>query len=326
MSLKSVMASAPGKLMLFGEHAVVYGTACIVTAVDQRLSVKITKNGKDAFHLEAPDLGLSAYSKTISDLGKKNLPKSVRFIELLYKRFLEIYPQKEGIDVVTKSEFSSSFGFGSSSAVSVAFAYALARLYKIKFSKRELFDLCYQAVIDVQGVGSGFDLAAAIWGGTLYYVPPAKRVEKLSISRFPMVVGYTGVGADTPTLIRLVASLKGKKNKKVDEIFSAIESIVERAKGSMELGDWESVGLLMQENQKLLKKLQVSSVELDRLIRAAEGAGSWGAKLSGAGGGDCMIAVCSIGSKSKIIKAIEKVGGEVMDVGLGAEGVRIESS
>src|SRR5690606_29807651 len=101
--------------------------------------VSVRKNGVEVFHLSAPDLGLEAYSKTIQDLGKKELPKAVRFIELLYKRFLEKYPQDRGIVVTTKSEFSSKFGFGSSSAVTVAFAKALTSLYDIQLSNKELF-------------------------------------------------------------------------------------------------------------------------------------------------------------------------------------------
>jgi putative N6-adenine-specific DNA methylase len=94
--------------------------------VDQRLFVTVKKNGVDTFHLDAPDLGLTAYSKTIKDLANKELPKAVRFIEVLYKKFLEKYPQPEGIVVTTKSDFSANFGFGSSSAVTVACTSATA--------------------------------------------------------------------------------------------------------------------------------------------------------------------------------------------------------
>ena len=211
-----VTASAPGKLMLLGDHSVVYGHPCLVTAVDQRLHVSVRKNGKDSFHLTAPDLGLEAYTKTIDQLGMKELPKAVRFVEHLYKNFLTRYPQQEGIDVTTKSEFESGFGFGSSSAVTVAFAKALTTLYKVELSEKELFDLCYKAVIDVQGVGSGFDIAAAIWGGTLYYVTPAKVVEPMKLDNLPLVVGYTGVKADTPTLVRMVAAERAKNRSKID--------------------------------------------------------------------------------------------------------------
>jgi len=321
---QKVTASAPGKLMLFGEHAVVYGIPSIVTAVDQRISVEVEKNGVDAFHLEAPDLGLAAYSKTIGDLGKKQLPKAVRFIEMFYKRFLDKYPQKEGIDVTTRSDFSASYGFGSSSAVTVAFAKALTSLYGIELSKKDLFNLCYQTVIDVQGVGSGFDIATAIWGGTIYYVAPAKVVEVIEILDLPIVVGYTGVKADTPTLIRMVQGLRAKNKKKIENIFNLTGEIVNMARVGMERGDWELVGGLMKKNQKLLRKLQVSSVELEDLIKAAEKSGAYGAKLSGAGGGDCMVAVVSGENKDGVERGIGAVGGGLVRVVLGAEGVRIE--
>lgn len=319
-----ITASAPGKLILFGEHAVVYGHPCIVTAVDQRLRVSVEENGKDVFHLIAPDLGLSAYSKTIDDLGKRELPKSVRFIEHLYKRFLEQYPQQRGINVTTNSDFSSTYGFGSSSAVTVAFAKALITLYKIKLDNKQLFDLCYQAVIDVQGVGSGFDLAAAIWGGTLYYVSPAKIVEALTVNDLPMVVGYTGIKADTPTLVRMVQTQKVEDPETIDQLFSRIGQIVNLAKIAINNQDWTQVGLLMQENQKLLKTLQVSSLELDRLIDAARKSGALGAKLSGAGGGDCMIAMVEANQRQAVETALTVRHGEIMSVNLNAPGVRLE--
>src|SRR3990167_10292156 len=96
-----VTVSAPGKLMLFGEHAVVYGYPCIVTAVDQRLTVVVKKNGKNLFRFDAPDLEVMGYSENIDRLGGDGLQKEVRFIETLYKNFLDKYPQEQGIDVST---------------------------------------------------------------------------------------------------------------------------------------------------------------------------------------------------------------------------------
>jgi len=320
-----ITASAPGKLMLFGEHAVVDGHPCIVTAVDQRIYVTVKKNGTNIFHIEAPDLGLEAYTKTIEELGKKELPKEVRFIEMLYKRFLEKHPQNEGINVITRSDFSSAFGFGSSSAVTVAFAKALTELYGMPLDNHALFRLCYEAVLDVQGVGSGFDIAAAIWGGTLYYVPPAKVVEQVHLEKNYFVVGYTGIKADTPTLVRMVQNQKAKNPSLIGGIFERITETVNKAKTAMEEKDWEEVGRLMNTNQELLRMLQVSSVELDALIEGCLKAKAWGAKLSGAGGGDCMVAITDTTLLPEIREAILKAGGEVMEVGLGADGVKIHA-
>ncbi|MEP7167342.1 MAG: mevalonate kinase [Candidatus Woesebacteria bacterium] len=319
-----VTASAPGKLLLFGDHAVVYGRPCIVTAVDQRLWVTVKKNGIDVFHLEAPDLGLSAYSKTVKELGKKEVPKSVSFIEHVYKRFLERFPQKEGIIVTTKSDFSSNFGFGSSSAVTVAFAKALTTLYGISYTKMELFELCYQAVLDVQGVGSGFDIAAAIWGGTIYYVSPAKIVEQLDCPDLSLIVGYTGMKADTPTLIRMVESQYKENEEAIGAIFDEMGTIVDQAREVMKDKKWKKVGELMIKNQQLLAFLKVSSVQLDAQINASIKAGAYGAKLSGAGGGDCMVAVSDPSKKDSIESAIQKVGGIILPVNLNARGVTIE--
>jgi mevalonate kinase len=323
--MKMVTASAPGKLMLFGEHAVVHGFPCIVTAVDQRLYVTVKKNGVDMFHLEAPDLGLSAYTKRIEDLGRKDLPKAVRFVEMLYKRFLENHPQDRGIVVTTKSDFLSTFGFGSSSAVTVAFAKALTKLYGVELSKKELFDLCYRVVIDVQGVGSGFDLAAAIWGGTLYYVSPAKVVEKMKIDDLPLIVGYTGIKADTPTIVRIVGGKLERNRYEIMKLFEDVEEVVEEAKKSINKQDWKKVGRLMNRNQAMLQKLEVSSEELDRLNRVVVEGGALGAKLSGAGGGDCMVAVVEKNDRVEVENSIDKAGGEVMKVKLNASGVRIEN-
>jgi mevalonate kinase len=321
--MKKVTASAPGKLMLIGEHSVVYGHPCIVTAVNQRLTVIVGENGKNIFSIDAPDLGLHAYSKTIEDLGKKP-PKSVRFIETLYKNFLDKYPQSKSIHVTTKSDFSHQFGFGSSSAVTVAFAKAVTTFYGIKLSNKELFDLCYQAVIDVQGVGSGFDLAAAIWGGTIYYVPPAEVVEEIKIEDLPLVVAYTGVKADTPTLIRMVQKIREDNPERTNHIFDQITMLVEAGRKSLEEKDWTKLAEIFQKNQILLRKLQVSSIELEKLIFAAHSKGAVGAKLSGAGGGDCVIVVVDKGNKELVVEEISKADGLEMKVELNAPGVRIE--
>ena len=322
--MQKVTTSAPGKLMLCGSYAVVHGRPCVVTAVDQRLFVTVEKNGDDQFHLTAPDLGLMGYSKTMSELGTKDQPTSVRFIETLYKIFLEKYPQQKGIKVTTRSEFSSKFGFGSSSAVTVAFAKALAELYEVKLTEKELFDLCYQAVIKVQGVGSGFDLAAAIWGGTIYYISPATVVEEIKVDELPIVVGYTGVKADTPTLVRMINNKLKVEAGRIEEIFDGVGEISRDVVKALQEKDWDQLGKLFNQHQALMRQLGVSSPELEELIEQSSVNGSFGAGLSGAGGGDCMLAVVDEKNKNDVINAINN-SGEVLEVKLNAPGVRIES-
>src|SRR3989338_4870442 len=111
--MDKITVSSPGKLMLLGEHAVVYGKPCLVTAVDQRMNVTISLLTNPAFELDAPDVQISGYKKSINKLGEGEIPKGAKFVEIAVKNFLNRYPQKRGIKVETKSEFSSQFGFGS---------------------------------------------------------------------------------------------------------------------------------------------------------------------------------------------------------------------
>lgn len=322
--MNRVKVSTPGKLMLFGEHSVVYDKPCIVTTVDQRFSVTVEKISGEELVVEAPAVGIFE-KKKLSELGTRRISKGLRFIEMTVKKFYEEYGVG-GLKVKTENHFSSLYGFGSSAAVTVGLAKALFELEGIKVSNKELFDFCYQVVLEVQGVGSGFDIAAALYGEVLYFVTGGKEIEKLKLvdNNLPIVVGYTGVKADTPTLIRQVGELKRKQSKKIEMCFNKITGMVKEAKERIEQGEWERVGGLMNENQEKLTELGVSSVELDRLIKGARRAGAYGAKLSGAGGGDCMIAIVEETNRKEVERVIEIAGGEVMKVRLGAEGVRVE--
>ncbi|MBU0619297.1 mevalonate kinase [Patescibacteria group bacterium] len=317
----SINVSAPGKLMLFGEHAVVYGYSCIVTAVDQRVYVKAGFNGKDELVVNAPQLGVSGYRKKVDRLCDQEMPKQVSFIEAVVRRFYQNYGLVRGLEIATRSDFSHSYGFGSSSAITMATATALSKLYLIKLSKKQLFDLCYQAVLDIQGVGSGFDLAAALWGKTLLYKKGARLVKKMILDQLPIVVCYSGVKADTPTLVRQVAEFKRKKPRKVKQIFNKIEQLVLQTEKVIIQKDWQGVGKLMNTNQRLLEDLGVSTLKLEKLNKTALNAGAYGAKLSGAGGGDCMIAVCLQSKRDAVEQALIKAGGEIMPVKLNSKGV-----
>lgn len=321
------VVSAPGKLMLFGEHAVVYGYPCLVTAVDQRVKVLAKKNNGAKIVIKAPDVGLLDYSLAINELkAKTKLPKGARFVVGAVENFFTEFDINSGLEIETRSEFSSEFGFGSSSAVTVAVIKALSELFAIKIDKKGLFNLSYKTVLDVQGVGSGFDLAAAIWGGTLWFVGGGKTLSPLLAEELPIVVGYTGIKADTATLVRQVAEKKRSYPKAVAETFETISLITREAKIALEAKNWSKLGELMNFNQGLLEALGVNTKELSALVYAARKAGAFGAKLSGAGGGDCMIALVNSETRDLVEKNIEKAGGEVLKVELNAEGVKNESN
>jgi len=318
-----IEVSAPGKLMLFGEHAVVYERPCLVTAVDQRISVGLKKRDDEKICLNAPDINIKNFLISPKDL-KEPQPKEIRFVLAAVKNFFEKYKIKSGLEIKTKSQFSKQFGLGSSSAVTVSTIKGLAELFGIQINKKELFGLAYKTVLDIQGVGSGFDVASAAYGGILYFLTGGKIIEEIKVDKLPIIVGYTGIKADTPTLIRMVSNKLSQEPRKINKIFDEIEKIVDLAKIEIENQGWEKVGKLMNQNQELLRELGVSSKELENLIRASLKAGAFGAKLSGAGGGDCMIAIANKDNFNKINKAIEKAGGKIIEAKIPGQGVKIE--
>jgi mevalonate kinase len=154
-------------------------------------------------------------------------------------------------------------------------------------------------------------------------VTPGIIIENIFEGELPMVVGYTGIKADTPTLVRQVAELK-RNEAWVDSVFGDITDLVNRGKELFKNKKFEQIGKLLNKNQNLLATLNVSSKELDRLIKVAMEAGAYGAKLSGAGGGDCMFAFVGENKREQVGAAIEKAWGVWMKVRTGAEGVRLE--
>ncbi len=329
-----IKVSAPGKLMLFGEHAVVHGRPCIVTAIDARMRVFLKKRGDNKIITNVPDLNLKNYIISIEDLDKP-YAKEIKFVLTAIKNFFEKYQIKSGLpplpkfwcgglEIETKSEFPMRFGLGSSSAVTVATIRGLSKIFGIKMKNKELFDLSYKTILDIQGVGSGFDLAAAIYGGTLYFVTGGKVIKKIEIRNIPVIVGYTGIKADTATLVKMVNRKLKENPEKINKIFDEIEKIVNQAKIEIENQNWKKVGELMNLNQDLLRKLGVSSKELENLIEASLNSGAYGAKLSGAGGGDCMIAIAQKENLNNVKRAIEKAGGQIIDLKTSAQGVILE--
>ena len=291
----NIKASAPGKLMLFGEHAVVYGYPCIVTTVSPRVYVEVEKTSGQ-FKIDAPQV------------------KALRFVEETVKQFCEKYKVDSKILIKTYSDFSSKFGLGSSSAVTVATVVALSKLYEIKISKKEIFDLGYKVILNVQGVGSGFDIATATYGGTIYFVTGGKIIEQLIVKGMHLVIGYSGTKADTSYIVKNLELRIHNSELEHRKIFEKISKIVEEAKISLVNADWKTTGELMNQNHKLLQELGVSTEKLDKMCQVAVNAGAFGAKLSGAGGGDCMISLVSEDKIKKVESSIINICGEVIHV------------
>ncbi len=320
-----ITVSAPGKLMLLGEHAVVYGNPCLVATVGQRLFMTVSKIDESILRIVSKAVGLVNYQKDLKNVGQGDIPRGARFVEGTVKHYFEIYKFKSGLQINIKSDFSPLYGFGSSSAVIVCTLYGLSILFNQPLTLRQLFDMSYQVVQEIEGLRSGFDIAAAIWGGCLYFIGNGKVIEPIQVNDIPLIVGYSGIKADTPTQVAQVANLKRRNPQKTNRIFSEINKLVEKAKIAIIQKNWKQFGILMNSNQLFLRQLQVSTDKLELLISTALKAGAWGAKLSGAGGGDCMIAVAADDNKESVKLAITQAGGQVIEVETNVIGVRLEN-
>lgn len=326
--VKKIRVSAPGKLMLFGEHAVVYNRPCLVAAVSQRLFVEIEKILENKILIEAPEMKISWLEILLTDLDKEQ-PKKARFVLEAIKNFFKKYKLESGLKIKTKSQFSAEYGFGSSSAVTVSTIKALAELFGIKMKKKEIFDLAYKTALDIQEVGSGFDIGAAIYGGVIYFLTGGKIIKSLKVRDIPLIVGYTGVKASTSEIVKQVKTEMEKDPDYYEKLYDNIAQIVEKAKREIENSNWPEVGRLMNVNQEILRKFKVPSKEygvsseiIEKLIEASLEAGAYGAKLSGAGVGDCIIALGE--NKLKIEKSIKEAGGTPVSIDIDYQGLRIE--
>ncbi len=324
----TVTASAPAKLMLYGEHAVVYGAPCIVTAADLRVRASVTLRDDDRVIIRAPLLPEPFAARADDILRGADAPPGARFVVAALRACWRTATPC-GLELRTQADFSHSYGLGSSSAVTVATVRALSAATGRALDARQLFRLSYDAVLEAQeGIGSGYDVAAAVFGGTLYYVTPGDVIEPLPLGELPLVIGYSGVKASTTEWVQRAAGLRERHPALVQHIWRLMQELVDEARAALARRDWPACGRLMDINHGLLSAIGVSTARLDALIHAARAAGAHGAKLSGAGGGDCMIALADEGRHAAVAAALDGSGlpgACVVAVRTGAEGARIEA-
>jgi mevalonate kinase len=276
----SATASAPGKLMLFGEHAVLYGELAIVCAIDKRIRVRATRLDHDIISITS-DLGEETYPLT-------QIPKKTK-LPFVCEAVRELASKIEcGIHLDIESNIPHEYGLGSSAATTAATVAAIAKLFDLKLEPIEVFNIAKQALIRAQNGGSAADLAASVFGGTLAYKATPFACTKLQNNPVFSTI-YSGSKTPTPEVIAKVGASTNENPEKNKKIFKKIGSICKDASVVINQENWQALGKLADKNQTLMQELGLENDNISNAITAISSDDFYGAKISGAGLGDCVI-------------------------------------
>jgi mevalonate kinase len=223
--------------------------------------------------------------------------------------------------VYINSQLPSSSGLGSSAAVTVATLSAINEEFGLQHTREEIADLAFSIEKKVQkGRASPTDTTVSTYGGLVLILGASRRI--LPPESFNMVIGNSMVSHNTSKMVEMVANLKSNSPEICNPVLDAIGGIAMRAMHHM--NDAEEMGRLMNMNHSLLEVLGVGHPALSRLVLAARAAGAYGAKMTGAGGGGCMVAICPKHLKSRIAGAIEACEARAFITNIDTDGVRKE--
>jgi len=280
---ESFKVSAPGKLMLLGEHAVLKGKKALVCAVNQRMSIICKKTSDRKINI------FSSLGDFTTELDNIRIIPEFSFVLTTIAR--QKNKLATGFDLKIESDFAPDIGLGSSAAVTAATMTAVFVLSGQEINKPTIFDGCLRTIKKVQGSGSGADLAASIFGGILVYQMDPLSIEPLK-PVFPISAVYSGSKTPTTTVIKIVEE-KYKKNESLySRIYDLMDQSVPYAKQYIESNDLKALGDIFNINQGLMDAIGVSNLTLSGInYELRRDPGIFGSKISGSGLGDCVVGI-----------------------------------
>jgi len=282
--------SASGKIILLGEHAVVYGKPSLAVPLSAlrayaEIVPSIHNSGLriTAVDLDNQELVVDSYSNQV----EQPLVVAAR----LLLKHLNCPPPDATI--ILHSDIPVASGMGSGAAITVALFRALLYLIGKPLPDSQMNDLVYEVEKIYHGTPSGIDNTVIVFEQPIYFVR-GNPIERLNISKpLTLLVADTGVGASTKLAVSDVRALYEADKPLITDVLDSIGELVAAGRAAVENGDHVTLGNVMNENHKLLQKLTVSSPLLDKLVTVAQNTGALGAKLSGGGRGGNMIALVS---------------------------------
>jgi mevalonate kinase len=301
-------SSAPAKVILFGEHFVVYKNPAIVAAINKRIQVLAQVNDNSRINIKSGDNSISVPT-TSNKILVKVRDKSVSFLYPILKCVKHVLSEKDnlrvGINLDIDSQVPYGEGLGSSAASCVA---TVAALYSL-FSDRDRKQIYETAKIMEQNIhtnSSGVDCYVSTFGGIVNYEPDKGFSNIRTKKNFTLLIGTTGVKHSTGDVVSQVKDFKEKNSTLFKDLSSKADLICKRAMNSMREGNEVELGNLLTENHKLLYTLGVSHPVIEKLIEKCLNNGAIGAKLTGAGKGGAIIALIPTATRREISAKISR--------------------
>lgn len=298
-----IITSAPAKVILFGEHAVVYGQPAIavpVSSLRAAVMLDLAKRPPREIHLVASDLLRN------STVQLAQVTQALEYAVDVALRALKL--PDIGAIIRVNSHIPVASGLGSGAAVAAALIKAVGMGADRPFDQEVLNHLVYELEKQHHGTPSGIDNTVVVYEKPVYFVRDA-AIETVPIpAPFSLLIADSGVSAPTKVAVSDVRKLYESDQARVQSILESIGQIARQARHIIEAGSTAALGALMTQNHQLLQVLTVSSPELDRLVDAALSAGAAGAKLSGAGRGGNMIALVDVENQERVREALLAAG------------------
>jgi len=256
------------------------------------------------------------------------------YVRAVINTFRKMKYSLQGMDIELKTTIPVGTGLSSSAALCVSVAHAVSLASGFKLGPVELANIAYVAEAKEIKTGCGQMDPHSSAQGSLCYIDcstePPRKIERLELKKpFPIVIGDTGVPRKASRVLHWLGRKVREKDPDMLEGVRKIIGLVNEAWRELKKPDWspQRIGGYMNENQRLLREyLRFSTFEIEELIYAALKAGALGAKLTGAGGGGCIIVFTSLEDQSKVAKSIEDAGGRAYLTDIANEGARIEDN
>ena len=303
-----------GKVILFNEHFVVYGIPSIASGIGAKTAALVERRVGSGVELKDDRPETKGYKAEKLSQQKESLDRMLKIMNIDTDR--NAFRIKLGGDLIAAS------GVGASAASCAAIARAFSDELGLNYSDEKVNEIAYEGEKGYHGNPSGIDNTAATFGGLIWYKRDgsSQLMERMRLRKpVEIVMGNTGIVADTKAVVGGVKERKGKEPEKYERLFMNAEKLVHDARKQLEEFNLERLGSRMNENHALLQQIGVSCPELDALVDLARASGAIGAKMTGTGKGGYMVALTpGEDLQERVANAIERKGFQAMRTTIGA--------